>query len=798
MAFRRIRPPPMPKFRDLPLRWKILIPFAALSLLYGASGTYVFSRGTAAEAQARLTARLRDVTTLAIDAIEQRQFGLVRVARQVARTEGVPDAVARGDGTALRRLVLPAALNARPSLVVVADARGIALLDVRSEGAVEPRIEAGTDWTAVPLIREAVGTREGRLSDLSAAFVRQGEFSYLAVAAPIGLGGGTTVGVALVGHRLDAVLGDLEGLTKSELSLTAPDGHVLAGVPVPPRRPSAAAPVQVQARLAGRAVALLYTALTIDEKRAGTLAVALPSASGLGALGREAWKIAFLAMAALGGVFVAGVWVARSIAHPLGRLLHSTHALQRRELGHRAHVDRRDEVGELAGSFNQMAEELEASHRDLERRVEERTYELAEALTSLDRTNVELARASEAKSAFLASMSHELRTPLSGILLGAEILRDPSLGPIEEKKIRDLGGKILGSGRHLLGLIDDLLDLSKIEAGRLDLRLQPVFLAPLLAEVDSAVRPIAEDKGVALEIPSPEDQIQADPLRVRQVLINLFTNAVKFTEPGGRVWAQVVSRKDTVAISVRDTGIGIERKDLKRIFEPFEQVAGGTRQGAGLGLAISKRIVELHGGRLTVSSQPGTGSTFILTFPKAAPTARLSEADAQDRDARASPQRARILLVDDDPMILDVVPKVLRSAGYKVHRASTPADALARVRAARPELVLLDVRLGDSDGLEVVRRLRKARATRDLPVVALSANAMPEDINRAIASGCTGFLAKPIGAKALLTKVREFLEAARAHSAEGGPSAGSNATRPQIPRARGRTNGRARAVRGRS
>lgn len=630
------RPALARRFGDLPLRWKILLPFAFLAVLYGTSATYIFSRGTAAEQRANLTARLRDVATVVTNDLEKREFGLIGTARVIGRTQGVAKAIARGDRARLGSLVLPPVGNSSHSVAVVADARGIVLLDVRIEKGAPPRTETRGDWSAVPLIPGAAGAREAPSADFQAAFIEQGGISYLAVAGPISAERGGPIGVALVGDRLDEILRGLGALTDAGLTVTDESGRTLAGRPVPAPPADMTGATQLHALRAGRSVELLYVPVTIRSERAGMLVVALPSASGLGALGREAWKIAFLAIAALAGVFLVGVWVARWISHPLGDLLESTRALGRRELGRRVGMDRRDEVGELGRSFDQMAQELEASHHELERRVEERTRELAEALDHLDRANVELGHASDAKSAFLTNMSHELRTPLSAILMAAEMLHDPAFGPLPEKKVRDLGGRIHGSGKHLLALIDDLLDLSRIEAGRLELRPQPVPLASSLAEVAMTVGPIAREKGVALNIPATDgERILADPLRLRQILLNLLTNAIKFTEPGGTIWVEVASSNRTVAVAVRDTGIGIERKHLKRIFEPFEQVSGTAGLGVGLGLAISKRIAELQGGRLRVSSTPGEGSTFTLTLPKANAT---GEATAS---AGATPRRRR-------------------------------------------------------------------------------------------------------------------------------------------------------------
>ncbi|HET9724607.1 MAG TPA: ATP-binding protein, partial [Actinomycetota bacterium] len=233
-------------------------------------------------------------------------------------------------------------------------------------------------------------------------------------------------------------------------------------------------------------------------------------------------------------------------------------------------------------------------------------------IDQLDRTNRELERASEAKSVFLASMSHELRTPLHALLLAADILRDPAF-PVTAERAHELSETIATSGRHLLGLIDDLLELSRIEAGRFEVRLQPTPLNHLLMECRQATAPLASKKRIALDVPQTENVwVEADPLRARQAIINLLANAVKFTTRGGRVWVETDRSDETVTIAVCDTGRGIAQEDVERIFRPFEQA--GYARGVGLGLAISNSIARVHGAPLTVRSEPGKGSRFEMTL----------------------------------------------------------------------------------------------------------------------------------------------------------------------------------------
>lgn len=408
-------------------------------------------------------------------------------------------------------------------------------------------------------------------------------------------------------------------------------------------------------------------------------------------------------------------------------------------------------------------------------RISARTLALIE---ELDWANAELRRANVAKSDFLGTVSHELRTPLHSILVAAELVSDPLFGPLTEERTRDLGATIQGSGRHLLGLIDDMVDLARIEADRIDLRIADVPLGPLLDEIYHEIEPLARHKGVALEREcEPGLRIQADPLRIRQVLVNLLGNAVKFSERGGRVWIDASRTPTAVEIAVHDTGSGIRKEDLVRIFEPFEQVSGLRAPGAGLGLAIAKRLVDLHGGGLEVASSPGTGSTFTVLLPEntaAVPHPVDVEAHSVGQ-VPVSAQRSTILIVEDDVTALGLVSDLLQRSGYAVWQAGEIAGAMELLAVGMPSLVLLDIRLGTEDGLDVARRLRANPETRGVPILALSADAMQHDADRALEAGCDGHLAKPVVARELLGRIHELLTEAGLVTGLNGADAATSA-----------------------
>ncbi len=372
--------------------------------------------------------------------------------------------------------------------------------------------------------------------------------------------------------------------------------------------------------------------------------------------------------------------------------------------------------------------------------------------------------ASRYKSEFLANMSHELRTPLNSIIGFSALLEQGVPGPLTEKQQRHVG-HIHASGQHLLAIINDILDLSKVEAGRLELHPQPFLVQDALEAVVSDMRPQAEAKEVAVQLRAGEGlgTLWADPVRVKQILYNLVSNAVKFTPAGGRVAVtarcvpgppgppgdsarQAYGSGEFLEIAVADTGIGIKAEDLGKLFREFGQLDASLarrHQGTGLGLALTKRLVELHGGTVAAASPgEGLGSTFTVTLPLRPPASR-----------------GRILLVEDDAPIRTAVAEALRNAGFEVGEAADGEGALARAAEAPPALVILDLCLPGLHGLEVLRRLRAAGGIRHLPVIVLT-GVEPERVEEALALGADEFLAKPFSLSVLIDAVERLLRGA--------------------------------------
>jgi PAS domain S-box-containing protein len=390
--------------------------------------------------------------------------------------------------------------------------------------------------------------------------------------------------------------------------------------------------------------------------------------------------------------------------------------------------------------------------RVLNQRLERHSAELAEANRELSLRNQETERANRLKSEFLASMSHELRTPLNTILGFSELLSEQNAGALNEKQKRFLT-HIQRDAGHLLELINDVLDLSKIEAGRLELRLEKFPMAVAVAEVLTSIRPLAATKGISLDSDLDTQLVlQADRLRFKEILYNLLSNAIKFTASGGRVWIESSTMDGSVCILVGDTGIGIAPEDQQAIFESFRQASAttkGVREGTGLGLAITKRLVEHHGGRIWVESEPGKGSRFFFTLP-------ISEPEEPAVGTGSEESLAPLLLVASHlASWRDEILQQMQGEGFRVEAAGSGADVFHKAKDLRPDLVLLDMGLLGTSGWETLHQLKTSPETRAVPVIILSET---DEGKMGAALGATESLRKPITGAALIQAVRRVLQ----------------------------------------
>jgi signal transduction histidine kinase/CheY-like chemotaxis protein len=397
---------------------------------------------------------------------------------------------------------------------------------------------------------------------------------------------------------------------------------------------------------------------------------------------------------------------------------------------------------------------LEEERAQLERKVEARTQELA-------RANAELAKAARLKDEFLANVSHELRTPLTAILGLSESLLEAAPEPLAPRHLKAVR-TIEESGKHLLSLINELLDLARIEAGQMSIVSRAAVSVESVCQASiRLVTEAARKKHLSLSSNSDGSAVtlECDERRLKQVLVNLLGNAVKFTPEGGAVGLEAAgdAGEGVVRFTVWDTGIGIRKDDLGRLFQPFVQIDAGLDRrhgGTGLGLALSRRMVELQGGELRVGSELGKGSRFTVVLPwRGATPGPASTEVPPAADAalnRAEPREPRrILLVEDNAEIAAMLEDHLRGAGHEVLTARSGAEGVAAALRERPEVVLMDVEMPEMDGLEAIRRIRAEPGLGATPILALTALAMPGDRERCLAAGATDYLSKPLNLKNL-------------------------------------------------
>ncbi len=372
----------------------------------------------------------------------------------------------------------------------------------------------------------------------------------------------------------------------------------------------------------------------------------------------------------------------------------------------------------------------------------------------LDLRNREVERANRLKSEFLATMSHELRTPLHSIIGFSELLAEQESGGLNQKQKRQLD-HILRGARHLLSLINDILDLSKIEAGRLELHPENFLAQPAMAEVLSTIEPMASPKNIRIanEV-DPGLIVSADRLRFKQILYNLLSNAVKFTPQDGSVSISSGTREESIQIAVRDTGIGILPNEQKAIFDEFHQAATttkGVKEGTGLGLAITRRLVEEHGGEIWVDSHPGKGSCFTFSLPLASGAGMVRRAEASG--VKGQPARSLILVVDDEPSARELLVAYLHSEGFRTATARSGDEALKKALELRPEAITLDIVMRGKSGWETLNQLKRNPATASIPVVIVS---VLDEKQTGFSLGAAEYLIKPVSK-------RSFLEALARH-----------------------------------
>lgn len=599
----------------LPLFWKLLLPFLVLIVIMGAAGTYVIVRDLSLTARVEINQELLRRAVDARASVHDRELYVLESLNFAANLRGMADAVRKRDGrevAVILRSVL--ALKTDLNFLAVALPDGRSLIEfVRDTSGGQATEGSGTAWGDHPMVSASL---PGGGETKKAGFLPLGDRTLLAIAGPICSSAEpcTSAGSVIAGVDATAMLAELvregasAGSAKPRIGFYSESGElVVATGKLPATAPQASDSTRRTDTVDGQSLFVLYSPLELQGARGPTLGVGLPADAALAQPRGAGLRFALIVLLGMAAAVSVGALLSKYVLNHIRSLVDTSRSLGRGNLAARASASARDELGELAGVLNQMADELQASHENLERRVEERTSEIERLLR--ERTD------------FFAGISHELRTPIAVIANQARRLLT-SIKSSETRRGKESIDMILKAADQLLGRVNDILQLARAEAQGVEVEIGDVHIPELFESIRPTVQGLASGSSHKVEI-SIEDEVplvRADPARLKDVVMNLVDNAVKYTPAGGTIKLSAASHNGTVELAVADSGPGIPHEVGEMVFEPFYRVPGvKTQRGeaaTGLGLALTKRLVEAQGGDISHASNKGGGTTFkVLLTP---------------------------------------------------------------------------------------------------------------------------------------------------------------------------------------
>jgi signal transduction histidine kinase len=597
----------------LPLFWKLLLPFLVLIVIMGAAGTYVIVRDLSLTARVEINEELLRRSVDARARVHDRELYILESLNFAANLRGMAEAVKKRDSrevSTLLRSVLALKTDLKFVAITLPDGRSL-IEFVRESPGGEATQGSGTAWGEQPIVSASL---PGRGETKAAGFLPLGETTLLAIAGPICSTAEpcASTGSVIAGVDVRTMLQELlrermsAGATKVRVGIYDDSGALVAASgKLQPKAPKAGEFIRLTESIDDRDFFTLYSPIELQGTRGPTLAVSLAADSALGQPRGAGLRFALIVFLGMGAAVLVGVLLSRYVLTHIRALVETSRSLGRGDLGARAQVSARDELGELAHVLNQMADEVQASHTNLERRVEERTSEIERLLR--ERTD------------FFAGISHELRTPIAVIVNQARRLLT-SIKSNETRRSKESISMILESADQLLDRVNDILELARAEAGGIEIAIGEVNIPEVIESVRPTVQGLASGgrHNIKIKVEDGIPPVQADPTRLKDVVMNLVDNAVKYTPAGGTIELTASARNGTVDLSVEDSGPGIPNDVGEMVFEPFYRVPGiKTQRGeaaTGLGLALTKRLVEAQGGKISYTSKKGRGTMFTVSL----------------------------------------------------------------------------------------------------------------------------------------------------------------------------------------